>query len=148
MANAVKWDGAAVSRGNVLSTELNNLADGSRTNAGAEIDNSANHDTYGVLEMNVTFGTAPDGDASLIVYMVAAPDGTNYAQGGASVDPGPDAMVTSIKINASTSAQRKVSKPFLIPPSKVKFIVENQTGQAFPGSSSTVELFTFNEEVQ
>jgi hypothetical protein len=148
MANALKWDAAPVSRGNVLSSELNSLADASRTNAGTEVDNSANLDTYGVLELNVDFGTAPDGDASVIIYMVSAPDGSNYAQGSSSVDPGPDAMVSSLKINASTSAQRKVSKPFLIPPSKVKFILENQTGQAFPGSGSTLELFTYNEEIQ
>lgn len=148
MANAVKWDAAANSRGNVLSTEINSLADGSRSNAGTEIDNSTNLDTYGILEINVTFGSAPDGDASLIVYMVSAPDGTNYAQGSSTVDPGPDAMITSIKVNASTSAQRKVSKPFLMPPSKVKFILENQTGQAFPASGSTVELFSYNEEIQ
>jgi hypothetical protein len=148
MPNKIQWDASANSRGNVLSTELNSLADTSRTNAGTEVDNSTNLDTYGLLELNVTFGSAPDGDASVIIYLLSAPDGTNYAQGSSSVDPGPDTMVVSMKINASTSAQRKISKPFLIPPTPIKFILENQTGQAFPGSGSTLELFTFNEEVQ
>lgn len=148
MANIIQWDAAANSEGIVLASgTLASIADGSRSNAGTEYDNSVDLNVYGMLETNIQFGSAPDGDASIIFYMVTAPDGTNYSQGSSSVDPGPDTMVTSIKINASTDAQRKVSKPFLLPPTKLKFIAENQTGQSFP-TDATVELFTWNEEVQ
>jgi hypothetical protein len=42
MANAIKWEAAPTSRGNVLSTELNSLANDARTDAGTEVDNSVN----------------------------------------------------------------------------------------------------------
>jgi len=148
MPRKLQWDAVPTSRSNVLSTELNSLADGSRTNAGTEYDNSSNLETYGMLEMNVTFGTAPDSTATVTIYMVTAPDGTNYASGSSTVAPGYHTEVLTLQVQASTSAQRLISKPFMIPPTKQKYILENNTGQAFPASGSTVELFTWNEEVQ
>lgn len=148
MPNAIKWETTPTSRSNVLSTELNSLANGSRTNVGTEIDNSTNLDKYGWLELSVTFGSAPSAGAYLNIYMVMAPGGTNYADGSSSVDPGADAWVASIPILASTSAQRKTVGPILLPPSKIKFICENQTGQAFPASGSTIVLYTDNDEIQ
>lgn len=148
MANAIKWEAAPNSRGNVLSTELNALASGSRTAAGGAIDNSANLDKYGYLELNVDFVSAPSAGAYCVVYMLMSLDGTNYADGSGSVDPGADAMCITIPILASTAAQNKQVGPISLPPSKVKFILENQTGQAFPATGSTLELFTSNDEIQ
>ena len=148
MANLIQWGAAPNSEGSVLSTELNSLADGSRTNAGTEVDNSANLDTYGMLEMNVTFGTAPDADGYVALYMITAPDGTNYSDGSSAATPGADTWVLNIPVRAVTSAQRKVTKVFTLPPSKLKFILENRSGQAFPASGSTVELFSMNYELQ
>ncbi len=148
MANAIKWEGAPVAEGNVLSTELNALATGSRTAAGTEIDNSTNLDKYGFLELAVDFVSAPSAGAYCNIYMVMALGGTTYADGSASVDPGADAWVIGIPILASTAAQNKQVGPILLPPSKVKFILENQTGQAFPASGSTLKLYTSNDEIQ
>jgi len=148
MANAIQWQSAPTSRGNVLSTELNSLADAARTDAGTEIDNSVNLDTYGCLEMNVTFGTAPGAGGYVALYIVTAPDGTNYSDGSSTVDPGADTLVLSIPVRAVTTAQRKITKWFPLPPCKLKFILRNESGQAFPASGSTVELFADNFELQ
>jgi len=148
MANAIKWEGAWTSRGNVLTTELNSLADAARTNGGTAIANNTNLDQFGKLEVNVTFSVAPDAGATLLVYMITAPDGTNYEDGSSSVDPGSHTLVDVIPVKASTSAQILMSRMIPLQPAATKFIVSNSTGQAFPASGSTVELFTNNDEVQ
>jgi hypothetical protein len=148
MPNAVLWQAAPTSRSTVLTTELNSLANGSRTNAGTAIDNSTNLDMFGWLELAVTFGSAPSADAYIAVYMVTSLDGTNYADGSSTVAPGADTWVINIPLNATTSAQNKQVGPIALPPTKIKFIVENKSGQAFPASGSTLKLYTDNPEVQ
>ncbi len=148
MPNAILWQTSPNSRGNVLSTELNALANGSRTNAGTAVDNSTNLDKFGYLELNVDFVSAPSAGAYCTIYMVMSLDGTNYADGSSSVDPGADASIITIPILASTAAQNKQVGPIPLPPSKFKLILENSTGQPFPATGSTLELFTANDEIQ
>lgn len=148
MPSAILWLGAPTSRGNVLATELNALANGSRTNAGTEIDNSVNLDKYGFLELDVTFGSAPNADGYVAIYVVTALDGTNYATGSSTAAPGADTWVINIPVNAVNTAQIKQVGPIALPPSKCKFILENKSGQAFPASGSVLKLFTANDEIQ
>lgn len=148
MPNAILHQAAWASRGNVLTTELNSLADAARTAAGTEVDNSTNLDQFGKLEINVTFGSAPTAGGYVEIYMVTAPDGTNYASGSGSVHPGAQSLVDVIEVQATTSAQILMSRVLKLQPAKTKFLLQNRTGQAFPASGSTVELFTGNDEVQ
>jgi hypothetical protein len=99
--------------------------------------------------LNLTFGSAPTDTYPFIkISLVKALDGTNYQDGSSTVDPGDDAWVLNIPVRAVTAAQNKQVGPFLLPPSKIKFVAENQTGVAFPASGSTIELFSCNDEVQ
>lgn len=148
MANAIKWEALLSDRSTVLTTELNALANDARTNAGSAIDNGANLDRFGWLELNVDFVSAPSAGGYCAIYMVTALDGTNYDDGSSSVDPGAHTWILSIPVRADTAAQRLHGQRFELPPCPVKFILENKTGQAFPASGSTLELFTGNEEVQ
>lgn len=149
MASSIKWDAAPNSRGNVLSTELNTLsASGGRSNAGTAIDNATNNDTYGLLELNFTYGTAPSAGAYLSIYMIPSGDGTNYSDGSSSVDPGADTWLLNVPARAVNTAQLKVTKPFPLPPGKFKFICVNNGSQALAASGNTVELFTANLEAQ
>lgn len=148
MANQVLWDAAYVSRGTVLTTELNSLASGSRTNAGTEVSNQTNLDQYGILEIQVTFGSNPATGSYLQLHMVTAPDGTNYEDGSSSVDPGAHTVIRCVPVRATTNAQRLVTDIFVLKPGKTKFILYNGTDKAFPSSGSTVTLYTFNDEVQ
>ena len=148
MPNVILWEGAPSALGNVLSTELNALANGSRTNAGTEINNSVNLDKYGWLELDVTFGSAPSADGYVAIYMVTALDGTNYATGSSTAPPGPDTWVLNIPVNAVNTAQIKQVGPIALPPAKLKFLLENKSGRAFPASGSVLKLFTANDEIQ
>lgn len=148
MANAIKWEASWTSRSTVLTTELNSLGNGSRTNAGTELANQTNLDQYAKVELQVTFGSAPSAGGYVQIHMVTAPDGSNYEDGSSSVDPGLHTVVCSIPLRAVTSAQRLTSPVFALQPAKTKFILYNGSGQAFPSSGSTLTLYTDNDEVQ
>ena len=141
-----KW-AAYTSRGNVLSTELNSLASAGRTAAGTEVDNGTNLDMFGVLELQVTFGTAPSAGGYVEIYMVTAPDGTNYEDGSNSVDPGTHKLIDRIPVRAVTTAQRLSGRVIPLLPEKTKFLLYNGSGQAFPASGSTLTLYTTNRTV-
>jgi len=141
-----KW-AAYTSRGNVLSTELNALANAGRSAAGVEIDNGVNLDMYGVLELQVTFGVAPSAGGYVEIYMVTAPDGTNYEDGSNTVDPGTHKLVDRIPVRAVTTAQRLTGRMIPLLPEKTKFLLYNGSGQAFPASGSTLALYTTNRTV-
>lgn len=141
-----KW-ASYTSRGNVLSSELNSLASAGRSAAGTEVDNGANLDMYGVLELQVQFGTAPSAGGYVEIYMVTAPDGTNYEDGSNSVDPGTHKLVDRIPVRAVTTAQRLTGRMIPLLPEKMKFLLRNGSGQAFPSSGSTLTLYTTNRTV-
>ena len=146
--SAIKWEGQWTDRSTVLGTELNSLADAARTVAGTEVDNSVNHDRYGKFELTVDFVSAPSAGAYVEVYMITAPDDSNYEDGSDSVDPGAHNLVTSIPVRATTAAQRLTSRVFELQPAKTKFLLTNKTGQPFPSSGSVLKLYSGNEEVQ
>jgi len=150
MASKLIWEASFASCGNVLSMELNSLANDTITAAGSAVDNTTNLDVYGWLELNVTFGSSPtDSVPTVDVYMSISADGTNYASDPVTsgVDCGLQQII-SIPTRKVTSAQRKVVGPFLLPPGKFKFLLDNQTGVSFPASGSTVTLYTSNIEGQ
>ena len=141
-----KW-AAYTSRGNVLSTELNALANAGRSAAGTEVNNATNKDVYGKLELQVTFGTAPSAGGYVEIYMVTAPDGTNYEDGSDTVDPGTHKLIDRIQVRAVTTAQRLSGRLIPLLPGKTKFLLYNGSGQAFPASGSTLALYTTNRTV-
>lgn len=146
MPNAVQWQGAWTSRGNVLSTELNSLADAGYSAVGTEVDNSTNLDTFGKLELNLDFVATPTSGDLVYVYAVYAPDGTNYQGTNTSVLQ--RNLIAVIPIEGTGTAQRVMSDVFELEPAKVKFRLRNEGGAALEASGSTVELFTNNLEVQ
>lgn len=148
MANAVKWEALVTDRGNVLSTELNALANGSRSAAGSAINNGSNLDQYGWLQLDVDFVSSPSAGAYVEVWMVKALNGTDYEDGSDSVDPGAHTLVAIIPVRATTAAQKLMSRTILLPPCPIKFLLTDRTGQAFPASGSTLKLYTANDEVQ
>ena len=142
-----KWDGFT-DRGNVLSTELNSLANSTRTAAGTEVDNGVNKDVYGKLELKVTFGVAPTANSYMDIYMVTATDGSTYEDGSSSVDPGVHNLVDRIPVRAVTTAQILTGRLFHMLPAKTKFLILNASGQSFPASGSTLRLYTTNRKVE
>jgi hypothetical protein len=111
------------------------------------VDNGVNLDMFGVLELAVTFGTAPSAGGYVEIYMVTAPDGTNYEDGSDTVDPGTHKLIDRIPVRAVTTAQRLSGRLIPLLPEKTKFLLYNGSGQAFPASGSTMTLYTTNRTV-
>jgi hypothetical protein len=137
-----KW--SALTARTTLTTELNALADGSYSTPGTAIDNGTNLDRFGVAELTVDFASAPTDRAAIDIYLIPAPDGTNYAD---ATEPAAYQFVGSFMVDNTTSAQRLVSTRFEVPPCKFKFALHNRSGQAFPASGSVFTPFTFNRTI-
>lgn len=139
-----KW-GAGTDRGTVLTTQLNALADSGTTAIGSEIDNTANLDRFGQAELLVDFVSAPTAESICDLYCVAAPDGSDYPD---VAPPSHSYWVASFQIDDATPAQRILTAIFELPgPWKLKFLLTNRSGQAFPATGSTVRLYTFNRTI-
>lgn len=130
-----------------LSTELNSLTTGSRTNAGPAIDNtSTNNDPpyeFDIAVLSVTFGVAPTANSTVDLFQLPAPDGTNYASGSSTTPPQNALYVGSFELQAGTGAQVLVLKDLPIPPCKYKYLALNNSGQSFPASGSTVTIYHY-----
>jgi hypothetical protein len=147
MPNKILWD-AAPSGSTVLSTELNSLASNTMSAAGTEYDNSTNLNQYGFLEVDINvFGVAPTANRTLEIFMVKAPDGTNYETSPTTTVQNAE-RVAIIPVLANTSAQKYTTPIFQLPPCKVKFLLWNNTDQALDAAGHTVKLYPFNDEVQ
>lgn len=145
MASPEKW-ATPTDRGNVLSTELNAVADGAWTAEGSAYDNTGG-DVWAVVEFaNANaFGSAPTDQGQIDVYI-----NPNIASGGhdtAGSRGNPEYAVASIPLHAQTAAQTVKSKPFILPPGQLKFRVQNNCGQTTPATGNTLKLYTFNKQV-
>jgi hypothetical protein len=147
MANAILWQAAWVDRGDLLTTGLNSLANGARSAAGTELDNSANLDQYAAIEIYLASLTPTTG-GYVSVYMITAPDGTNYAEGSDTIDPGTETLVAVFSLRAATGVVRKTSELIRLPPAKLKLLLLNNSGAALASSGNLVALFTSNDEIQ
>ena len=130
----------------ILSTELNALASAARS-ISAAIANATATDRWMDLELNVTFGVAPSAGGYVGVYIVPSLDGTNYSDGDASIVPPATMFVGSFPVRAVTTAQKVHIKQVPLQPLNFKVVVDNQSGQAFPATGSTVKYRTYNEEI-
>lgn len=134
----------------LMTTELNSLAN----NAGAlgvEYDNATNLYIYGLLQVEVTFGTNPTAGSVLRLYLIPAPDGTNYTDNttGASGYAPPPAFIGSFVLQAKTTIHRLSlmgTGPgglIPLPPTKFKVFLLNNSGQSFPASGSTLKMIPY-----
>jgi len=147
MANQILWDAAWNSRGTVLTTELNSLANGSYSAVGTAIDNSANLNRWGVLEVALA-SLNPTTGAYLMLFMVQSADGTNYEDAPSSTNPGMQSLVAVLNVATGSATKRIISRPFRLPAGKVKFVLLNGTNVSLAASGSTVTLYTADDEVQ
>ncbi len=122
-----------------LTTELNALAAAGKSAPSAANDNSTDLHQFDDLELAVTFGVSPNANEAVEVYLLPSVDGTNYVDGDASTDPAPNTLIGIFPVKASTSAQRLAIQDVPIPPGLFKYMVINQTGQAFSASGHTLK---------
>lgn len=149
MVAAVKWE-ASPAGAQQLSTELNSLANNTLSAGSAAYDNSANLNVYAWFELNVTFGTNPSDTPPMVdLYAAKSLDGTNYESAPVTGGAGQQHMfLGSFQVLANTSAQRVTLGPVLLPPCKLKFYLDNQTGQSMASSGNTLHVYPNNLESQ
>lgn len=142
-----RWEDPAAAV-TVLSTQLDSLANNTRSALGAEFDNGSNLYVQVIAELYVDYGTNPTVNTTHDLYYVPAFDGTNYADGDASIVPAAALFCCAFQVQASTSPQRLVSQPFTMPPFIGKFLLHNNgTGQTIAASGNLVRVRPANREI-
>lgn len=138
--------GKAGSIVSVATTELNSLANNAGA-LGAEYDNATNLYLFGVFELNVTFASNPTAGSTVDLYIIPAPDATNYddAVTGAAGSAPSTAYAGGFPLRAVSTAQKVplgvgLSGPVPLPLCKFKVFALNKSGQAFPSSGSTIKM--------
>ena len=133
--------GAAVT---VLDSELDGLANGgvsgvSGSGTGTVYDGATGLNLVGDLELVVTFGAAPTAGTTVEVYMVGAPDGTNYSDGDRN-----SAELVVVFTLRNNAANRVLRRDVPLPPHSAKFFIRNNSGQSTSGTANALKLFPHN----
>jgi len=141
MAGNFVWSGYLAASSNVLTTELNSLADGSVTALSSEVDNTTNKSMYADLQLDLASLTISSTTAYVDVFIVPTVDGTNYPDwtSGAVANYHQQYYAGSIAVkNVSAAAARANASYIQIPPGKFKWAVRNGTGASLAGSGNTL----------
>lgn len=140
----------AASIASLMTTELNSLATANGA-LGTEYDNATNLYMYGLFELVVTYGTNPTAGSTVDLYLITAPDGTNYSDNttGASGAAPATAYVGGFPLRAVTTAQRvQLGGPgfqamIQLPPVKFKAFLLNRAGQTMAASGNTLKMVPY-----
>lgn len=147
MANSILWSGSPTSRGNVLTTELNALANGAYSAVGTAFDNTSNKDQYAWAEINLA-SLNPTAGAYLQLFLTLAVGGTNYEDPPSATNPGYQMSVGIVAITTGAATKRVTIPTFRLPPSLGKFVLLNGSGVALGATLNTVTIYTSNDQVQ
>lgn len=133
----------------MLSTELNSLASNSRAISTTPFDNGDTANLYfsAYFEAVLDYASAPTADLPFDVYIVPAIDGTNYANGDASIAPPGTLFAGSFALRAVNTAQRLVFGPVTLPPETFHVVVHNRGGQALDASGNTIKMLPVRQQV-
>src|SRR5579883_1505057 len=105
-SDPIQWGNAWSFGQHVLQdAQLDSLANGNRTTVGLAFNNSSTLAQYGILRCTLTFGSAPSSGGSVWIYMIQQVDGSNYADGSDTVDPGVQNIIAFVPVKAVTTQQ-------------------------------------------
>lgn len=152
MANEIKWAGASTARPAIdLGTTL---ASDVLSGVGTEIDNSVNLDMLGWVELATSTGdlcasAITRANASIGIYMVQAPDGTNYNNTPVTADKDEHGhlLVATVPVPTEAGVVPQVVGPISLPPHKFKLLAFNNTDQTLQNTWE-INLYTNNPELQ
>ncbi len=114
---------------------------------GTEYDNETNKKRFAAFQLNFQHGTGPTAGRVWLLYLLYATDGTNYEDGGTSVQPR-KMPACSFPVRNVTSAQVVTIPIVAISPFKFKPLVWNDTDQNSSSSAVSLKMEVFDEEVQ
>jgi hypothetical protein len=134
----------------LLSTELNSLANGSNVLSSAIDFSDATHARMTKLDVEVNLATAnwsAQTNPAIYLWVLKRTDGTNYEDGGASIDPAriPEEI---IPIRAVNGAQRVRGTIYLDTPEFGKILIGNRTGVAFNASGNTLKYYIHTNTIE
>lgn len=151
----VSWSTPGSADTLVASASLNAIADAAGV-IGAEIDNSSDKKLYMDVELAFDTATGSGTDAYVGIYLIPAPDGTNYptppGTGGTASHVSPTYWKGTILAVDQGGTARQLTRGVLtkidIPPTKFRIVVVNQLNAAFPANNnSTCKGFRYGETV-
>lgn len=153
MANKILWSAlgtytTAIAGAGVAPT-LKNLANGGQK-IGNEIDNTSARDQYADWDLYCRFASSPSAGGSCDLYFIQAVDGTNYQDGDDSVAPPVTAYVGSFPVRAVTTQQRVDLRQVMLPATKFKPLLINNSGQAMTNTDNEniLSYRPYDDEVQ
>lgn len=131
-----------------LTTELNSLANNGNKLGSAINFAASGSDRKIYMDIAVSLATVDlsgQTNPAIYLWMLARTDGTNYEDGGDSVNPArpPDAIVPII---VSSDAHKGFAKHILTTPDYGKILFKNQTGVALASSGNTMKYYLYSEE--
>lgn len=130
-----------------LSTELDSLANGSSAALSAEEDNSVSGQRWPTAMVEIYIaaqGTARSAGAGVSLFVVPSTDGTNYGDSTTAATLN-NYMAGVFALDAATTA-RYITGRIVLPPTKYKITLRNDTGQVFAASGNTVKIREFTAE--
>ena len=143
MANNITWSAAPTSRGTVLTTELNALANAGYSAAGSEYDNTTNLAEYAAAHIALA-SLNPTAGAYIALFIVQELAAT-YEDAPSSTNPGWGRAIWADSVATGSAAKNIATCWFRIPPGKMKFVLYNATNVQLGASGSTVTLYTAND---
>ncbi len=145
MASIGKWSLSGVGITTVLSTGLNSLGNNTMSAASSTYDNSANLDLYVDIEV-VLASLSPAAGSYVAIYVWESPDGTNFpAQSDADLRLTATQLLITIPTGVTASTgQRIVARNVIIPPAKLQFKLDNQTGVSLGATLNTVKILPYD----
>lgn len=132
---------AFTDRGNLASTILDSLADATLSAASTALNNSTNLDPYCFVEINLG-SLNPTGTPYLELYMVKAPDGTNYEEAPIIGGANRNTLIEIIPVPTGSATKRVISDVIFLPPFPVKFYIGNQLNVTMAASGNTIDVYT------
>jgi hypothetical protein len=128
-------------RGDGTAPTLKNLASGANK-IGAEIDltGSSDRQLSAVWQLRVRGASAFIAGEVVELYLVPSPDGTNYADGGDSVDPQKALLAFVFETRAVSTQLVQASRPLVLPPVKFKPLIKNATARGFTNTDDENQL--------
>jgi hypothetical protein len=137
----ILWRGYRTTIANVLTTELNSLADGNVSALSSEFDNTTNLDMFADLQLDLASLTISSTVAFVTLFVVPTIDGTNYpdfSSGAIANYHLQYARATALVKNVSAATARVNFEEVRIGPGKFKFALRNGTGAALASSGNTL----------
>ena len=121
---------------------LNSLSSGSYQLLD-EYDNGTNLWPNADFEFVLKWGTGPTDNSPMSLWIIPAEDGTNYADGSASVVPRANLSIGMLLVRNTTSSQRLVIRTVPIPPCKFKIVILNGSNQSTDSSGNSAKVFPY-----